>query len=101
MKRTARQPSKFSESLHRQLNAYALAASVAGVGVLALALPAEAKVVYIKTHQLIGPNGIYAFDLNHDGTADFVVSQFTYNTTIGHVWLRAKPAVGNAVVGST
>jgi hypothetical protein len=101
MKRTTRKRSGLSESLHRQLNAYALAASAAGVGVLALAQPVDAKIVYTKTHQLIGANGIYAIDLNHDGTADFVVSQFTYNTTIGHVWLRAKPAVSNAVIGST
>jgi hypothetical protein len=32
--------------MHHQLNMYALAASVAGVGVLALAQPAEAKILY-------------------------------------------------------
>jgi hypothetical protein len=102
MKRTtSRRRSGLPESLYRQLNAYALAASAAGVGVLALAPSAQARIVYTKTHQLIGANGIYAMDLNHDGTADFLVSQFTYNTTIAHVWLRAKPAVGNAVIGAT
>jgi hypothetical protein len=89
------------DSIHHQLNMYALAAGAAGVSLLALAQPAEAKVVYTKTHRVIGPNGIYAIDLNHDGTADFVVSHFTYNTTFGNEWLKAIPAVGNAVIGST
>jgi len=47
-------PSKFSESLHQQLNMYALAASAVGVGVLALAQPAEAKIVHKRLHVTIG-----------------------------------------------
>jgi len=39
-------PSRISDSLHQRLNSYALAASAAGVGMLALAQPAEAKIVY-------------------------------------------------------
>jgi hypothetical protein len=47
---------------------YALAASAAGVGMLALAEPAEAKIVYTPTHEkLIGNVPI---DLNHGGKAD-------------------------------
>ncbi len=57
MKRTSRKPSTLSESLQRHLNAYALAASAAGVGMLALAQPAEAKIVYHRTHHVIGPVG--------------------------------------------
>jgi hypothetical protein len=50
---------------------YALAASAAGVSLLALASPAEAKIVYTKTHRLL-PGGKEIFlDLNHDGTNDF------------------------------
>jgi len=37
MQRPARVPAQLSESLHKRLNAYALAAGAAGVGVLALA----------------------------------------------------------------
>jgi len=67
-----RTPSKLSESLHRQLNMYALAASAAGVGMLALAQPAEAKIVYTKAHTVIdAEHPILDIDLNHDGIVDF------------------------------
>jgi hypothetical protein len=66
--RTAQQ---LSESLHKRLNAYALAASAAGVGVLALAQPADAKVVYTPTHKWLPLNPYYYLDLNHDGVNDF------------------------------
>jgi hypothetical protein len=74
MKRSSgspRNPSKLSDSIHRQLNKYALAASAAGVGMLALVQPAGAKIVYTRTHQVIRPKDSYALDLNHDGVTDF------------------------------
>lgn len=64
---------RFSYSVHHQLNMYALAASAAGVAVLALAPSSEAKVVYTKVHHwLYPPNSHYRLDLNHDGITDFV-----------------------------
>jgi hypothetical protein len=42
----ARTPARLSDSLHHRLNVYALAASAAGMGLLALARPAEGKIVY-------------------------------------------------------
>ena len=59
MKRTSRQPSKLSESLHRRLNSYALAASTGGVGILALAQPGEAKIIYTPVHVVITPLNSY------------------------------------------
>jgi hypothetical protein len=50
MKRPARVPSQLPDSLHRRLNAYALTASAAGVGMLASAQPAEARIVYTAAH---------------------------------------------------
>jgi hypothetical protein len=50
MKRPARVPSQLPESLHQRLNAYALAASAAGVGMLASVQPAEARIVYTPAH---------------------------------------------------
>lgn len=41
-----RKAARISDSLHRQLNMYALAAGAARVGALVSASPAEAKVVY-------------------------------------------------------
>jgi hypothetical protein len=65
--------------MNRHLNMYALAASVAGVGMLAMAQPAEAKIVYTSVDVQISHFGIfpYALDLNNDGIADF--SFPTYN----------------------
>jgi hypothetical protein len=71
VKRTARVPTRLSESLHKRLNAYALAASAAGVSVLALAQPTEARIVYTKAHLQFATNTIYPLDLNHDGITDF------------------------------
>jgi len=58
-----------SDSVHRQLNMYALAASAAGVSLLALARPVEAKIVYTPAHVIIGKP--FPLDLNHDGIVDF------------------------------
>lgn len=93
-----------SDSTRRQLNTYALAASAAGVGILALAQPAEARVVYTKTDQVIGWNGIYALDLNHDRTFDFIISQWyasSYPRGVVAFGLVAQPAVGNGVIGTS
>jgi hypothetical protein len=46
-----------------------MAAAAAGVGVLALAHPAEAEVVI--THKVISVNGTVSIDINNDGIADF------------------------------
>jgi hypothetical protein len=71
--RPHRTPSKLSDSVHRQLNMYALAASAAGVGMLALAQAAEAKVVYTPAHHVILRGSHFALDLNHDGITDFYI----------------------------
>jgi hypothetical protein len=69
------QAQNLSSSSERRLNAYTLAATAAGVGALCLAPAAEAKVVYTPAHVNIVQNGgLFAFDLNHDGTADFGLS---------------------------
>jgi hypothetical protein len=60
----SRTPSKLSDSVHRQLNMYALVASAAEVSVLALAQPAEARIVYTPAHVVIEPNRPYGVDQN-------------------------------------
>lgn len=62
-----------SESFHHNLSLYALAASAAGVQVLALAQPSEAEVIYTPAHAFIGKEGRFSFDLNHDGVDDFSI----------------------------
>ena len=54
MKRTSRIPRQLSDSLHHRLNAYALAAGAAGVSLLALAGPAQARIVYTPGHVTFG-----------------------------------------------
>jgi hypothetical protein len=99
-----RTPSQISESLHRRLNSYALAASAAGVGMLAPANVSEAKIVYTKTYEVIGRNSVYPLDLNHDGTIDFLIHQLgstvcSSPSTAG-IRLWVKEAFGNAVEAS-
>jgi len=77
--RPARTPSTLSDSLHHQLSLYALAASAAGVSLLALPLPSEGKVVYTPAHKWLPVNQYYYLDLNHDGVNDF---QFILGSTI-------------------
>jgi len=65
----------FSESVQQHLNMYALAASAAGVSLLALAQPTEARIVYTPANVRIGMNQRYALDLNHDGITDFTIDE--------------------------
>jgi hypothetical protein len=85
MKRTSRGPSKLSESVHHQLKTYALAASAAGVGALALSQAAEAKIVYTAAHLVLhrGDPKLTNLDLNHDGLVDFTFSNFWVSGTRG------------------
>jgi hypothetical protein len=90
--------SNFSDSVHHQLNMYALAAGAAGVGVLALSLPTEAKIIYTPAHVTIGVGQHYKLDLNHDGITDFTLMNTRNNgdSTVFYS-LFEKPAEGNAV----
>jgi hypothetical protein len=74
---------------------YALAASAAGVGVLALARPAEAKIIYTPANQSIGP--ITYLDLNHDGITDF---QFTTHHVSHQTHSCTSASGGLAVYGA-
>jgi len=88
MKRTSRAPSKLSESVHHQLKMYALAAGTAGVSAIALAPPAEAKIIYTKTNTPIPVCKPYSLDLNHDGTTDFTISNCINGmSSIGWAWV--------------
>lgn len=81
MKRSPRQPFVLSPPLQQRLNSYALAAYAAGVGVLAVAQPAAAKIVYTPAHAVITRNHAVALDLNHDGKNDFTFHETFITTT--------------------
>lgn len=95
-----RTPGNLPESAHKQLNMYALAASAAGVGLLALASPAEAKIVYTPAHLVIAPKHSYNVDLNHDKITDFtIVNHVSACTDFCFFELRQYAAGGNSAAG--
>lgn len=76
-----RATAELSKSLNHQLNTYALAAGAAGVGLLALAQPAEARIIYTPAHAKV----VHALplDLNRDGIVDFYLNTFFDSGTHG------------------
>jgi hypothetical protein len=88
MKRTprSRQAVNLSQQFYKKIDLYALAAGAAGVGVLALAHPAEAKIVYTPANLQMDVPNIYHIDLNNDGKADM---QFHFSTTGTSAGFRA------------
>ena len=79
------------DSIRHQLDRYALAASAAGVGMLALTQPLEAKIAYTKAHKPLYPNSYIGLDLNHDGKYDFAFSNFSAGTSPNYGWLWVLP----------
>jgi hypothetical protein len=78
--RQSRPTSNLSQPFVQQLDMYALAATAAGVGLLAWAQPAQAKIVYTPAHiPIIQNGGPVELDLNHDGINDFQLS-WAYTT---------------------
>jgi hypothetical protein len=96
MKRTSRTPSELSESLHQRLNMYALAASAAGVGLLASADVAEARVIYTATHTPIPVFTPVPLDLNHDGINDMT---FNLGTSTDATNLRVSARQPTGFIG--
>jgi hypothetical protein len=102
MKRSSgpRKTSNLSASLHQRLNSYALAASAAGVSVLALTQPAAAKIVYTPAHVKL-ERGYTEIDLNHDAINDFALwMYFGHSTNIATSFLAVYPNAGNGAVGT-
>lgn len=89
--------SSFFNSVRKHLTLSAAAAVV--VGVSALTLPSEAKVVYTPANVVIGGQG-YNFDLNNDGVTDFTiqtVGKFTSRCQL-YDYVDEGSAPGNGVV---
>jgi hypothetical protein len=102
-----RKTANLSQSTNHQLRMYALAASAAGVGILALAQAAEAKIVYTPANVSINPHVPYKLDLNHHGIADFTLSIHTffdsgsgYREFVATMMVRGAQKSNAAVVGS-
>jgi len=103
MKRSSgpRKTANLSESIHQHLDMYALAAGAAGVGVLALAQPIEAKIVYTPDKIRIGIDQQYNLDLNQDGITDFTIQESRKKGDYRIAWTLAEnAAASNAVMGN-
>jgi len=92
-----------SQSFHERLNCYTLQAAVAGAGLLVLARPAEAKIVYTPTHHVINNGGSFPLDFNQGVTALTFRNWATSScSTDGSCWpfqnLAASLAKGNRAV---
>jgi hypothetical protein len=99
MKRSSgpRKTANLSESVHQQLNMYALAASAAGVGILALAQPSQAKIVYTPAHKVIpmcagNPQLCFRLDLNHDHIVDFTIPWSWFSGDGKNAYFLIRPA---------
>lgn len=93
-----RPATRLHHNLDCNLAAYVAAAGAAGVGMLALAQPAEAKVVYTSANISIGFNKV-AIDLNNDGTNDFYF--FVGGGGSNEVFLYASAPNGNGWFGNS
>jgi hypothetical protein len=107
MKHVERSPRPYfalPEPLQQRLNSYALAAGAAGIGMLAVAQPTEAKIVYTPAHKVIGLNNKVALDLNHDGKSDFTFQESFFTTTsVGEAHslkLSVVPTHKNEILGT-
>ena len=83
MKRQPRTTSNLSDSIHQRLNMYALAASATAAGMLALAQPTEARIIYTPANRGISPHSTIHLDLNHDGIVDFIFKDFRTTNSFG------------------
>jgi len=88
MSRSPQPRTNLPDSIHHQMNMYALAAGAAGVGVLALAHPAEAKIVYTPAHAVLDArsNTPYYIDLNQDGIKDFTFWHGYFYSNTSQFW---------------
>jgi hypothetical protein len=93
-----RKTADLSKSVGHRLSVYTLAAGATGVGMLAIAQPAAAKIVYTPAD--ISLIGIIPIDLNHDGIEDFEMYAANWTDSCVAQWLSVRPEHGqNAIVG--
>jgi hypothetical protein len=88
-----------SESVRQHLNRFVIA-TILAVGLLAVAWPAQAKIVYHSADITIN-DGVYNLDLNGDGVTDFVILSETHTGGIFECpggAFQETPASGNGVI---
>jgi len=94
---TGRSAARLADGLEKSVSAYAVAASAAGVSLLALSAPAHARIVYTPANVTIAINGgCIPVDLNHDGIADFCFSNSQTGFADSHPQCLRVQANGSA-----
>jgi hypothetical protein len=96
-----REASKLSDGLEKRLLTYAIAATAAGGGLFAAPQPAYGEISFTR-NKVVLTNGSLSIDLNHDGTADLILSDTGSGNTCCF-YERALDVTGNAggaVVGA-
>ena len=71
---------ELSTPYHQQLNSYAIAATAAGVSILALAGQSEAKIIYTSTQYVISDGRRYRLDFTGDGKADLTIQNKRFSS---------------------
>ena len=91
------------ESVRQHFNRFA---ATLAVGLLAMAWPVDAQIVYTRTNITIGPNASYNLDVNNDGVTDFTITSEVfwegYPPEVCVAWgdVSEGPAAGNgALIG--
>jgi len=93
--RSSRKIANTPGSIRLHLHTYTLAATAAGVTMLALVPLGEAEIIYTPANLQISPIGTYTLDVDNDGTTDFTFFD-TYYDALGTLGVTgARP--GNQV----
>jgi hypothetical protein len=77
---------RLGSKLEKTLLSYAAAATSAGVGLLALTCPAEARIIYTHANEQLSPNQLFPLDLNHDKKRDFTFDDSHATTSALGAW---------------
>lgn len=104
LNKTVLGPEASSKNIDRQMKLYAAAALAAGVGLMALAQPAESEVVVTKKNipipisQYGGTQYLVPVSLNNNGITDFSFSLYSFAYHSAFRILTVYPREGGAVV---
>jgi hypothetical protein len=94
-----RAANRLGRRLENTLLNYGAAASAAGVGILALIQPANAKVIVTPTHKRVLPNQTLKLELDNDGTTEFSLKIFNSHLNNGRVPDRTESKPGPSLGG--
>jgi hypothetical protein len=103
----SRKPVELGERINKRWLGYAAAAGAAGVGMVATVQRARADIIYTPAHTTVSDSVDLNLDLNHDGIADFHLSNshsfFCVTAACtsfrSHAAMSIHPRSGNGALG--